>query len=71
VLDFDRRPSEPLGILPQVPISLDGNIILIDVMVVEGSLDFDILPRHDYIYDIDATVSISFHVMHFLLGRFN
>ena len=34
LLDFDRRPSEYLGILPQFPISLGGKIILIDVIVV-------------------------------------
>jgi hypothetical protein len=30
-LDFDRRPNELLGILPQFPISLGRKIALIDV----------------------------------------
>jgi len=34
LVDFDRRPSEPLGILPRFIISLGGRIVCIDVMVV-------------------------------------
>jgi hypothetical protein len=34
LLSFDRHPSEYLGILPQFPISLGGNILIIDVIVV-------------------------------------
>jgi hypothetical protein len=43
LLDFDRHPSEYLGILPQFPISLGGNIVLVDVIVVQGPLDFNML----------------------------
>jgi hypothetical protein len=32
--DFNRIPSEPLGILPQLPITLGGKIVCIDVMIV-------------------------------------
>jgi hypothetical protein len=34
LLAFDRCPSEYLGFLPQLPISLGGKTILVDVIVV-------------------------------------
>ena len=34
LLAFDRCPSEYLGVLSQLPISLGGNIVLVDVIVV-------------------------------------
>jgi hypothetical protein len=65
MLVFDRRPSEYLGILPQLPISLGGKTILVDVILVQGSLDFNMLLRHDYVYDMNVVVSTLFWVMHF------
>jgi hypothetical protein len=41
LLDFNRRPTEPLGILPQLPITLGEKTVYIDVMVVQGPLDFN------------------------------
>lgn len=43
LLDFNRRPSEPLGIFPQLPISLGGKTIYIDAMTVQGPLEFNFL----------------------------
>jgi hypothetical protein len=43
LLAFDRCPSEYLGILPQLPISLGGNIVLVNVIVVQVLLDFSML----------------------------
>ena len=40
ILAFNRRPTAPLGILPHFPITLEGKIVCIDVMVVQGPLDF-------------------------------
>jgi hypothetical protein len=65
LLDFDRRPSEYLGILPQFPISLGGNIFLVDIRVVQGSLDLNIPFGHDYVYAMNVVVSALFRVMHF------
>jgi hypothetical protein len=65
LLDFDRRPSEYLGILSQFPISLGGKTILLDVIVVQGSLDFNMLLGHDYVYAMNVVVSMLFRVMHF------
>ena len=63
-LDFNRRPIVPLGILPQLPITLEGKNVCIDVMVVQGSLNFNLL-RCDYVYTMKAVVSTLFRVMYF------
>ena len=34
----------------QLPIDLGGKIFLVNVMVMEGPLDFNMLHGHDYIY---------------------
>jgi hypothetical protein len=60
LLDFDRRPSEYLGILPQFPISLGGKIVLVDVIVVQGPLDFNMLLGRDYVYAMNVVVSMLF-----------
>jgi hypothetical protein len=65
LLDFDKRPSEYLGILPQLPISLGGKIFLVDVIVVQGLLDFNMLLGRDYVYAMKVVVSTLFWVMHF------
>ena len=46
-------------------ITLGGKTIYIDVMVVHGPLDFNLLLGHDYIYAMKAIVSTLFRVMHF------
>jgi hypothetical protein len=65
LLAFDRRPSEYLGVLPQLPISLGGKTVLFDVIVVQDSLDFNMLLRCDYVYAMNVVVSMLFRVMHF------
>jgi hypothetical protein len=65
LLDFDRIPSEYLGILPQFPITLGGNTIMVDMIVVNGPLDFNMLLGHDYVYAMNVVVSMLFQVMHF------
>jgi hypothetical protein len=65
LLDLDRRRSDFLGVLPQLPISLGGKTILVDVIVVQGLLDFNMLLGRDYVYAMDVVVSTFFQVMHF------
>jgi hypothetical protein len=43
LLAFNRRTSQPLGTLPQFPITLGGKTVFIDVMVVQDPLDFSLL----------------------------
>ena len=62
---FNHRPTSPLGIVPHFPITLGGKTICIDVMVVLGPLDFNILLRRDYVYAMKDLVFTLFRVMHF------
>ena len=55
----------PLGILPQLPITLEGKTVCIDVMIVQGPLDFNLLLGHDYVYAMKDVVSTLFRVMYF------
>jgi hypothetical protein len=48
-----------------LPISLGGNIVLVDFIVVQGPLDFNMLLGRDYVYAMNAVVSTLFWVMHF------
>ena len=65
ILYFSRRPTASLGILPHLPITLGGKTVCIDVMVVQGPLDFNLLLGHDYVYAMKDVVSMLFRVMNF------
>jgi len=40
---FDKGTSRPLGILPNVPITLKRKIVQMNMMVVQGPLDYNLL----------------------------
>jgi hypothetical protein len=65
LLAFNRGTSQPLGILPQFPVTLGGKTVFIDVMVVRDPLDFSLLLGRDYVYAIKAIVSTLFRVISF------
>jgi hypothetical protein len=65
LLAFNRRTSQPLGTLPQFPITLRGKTVFIDVMVVQDPLDFSLLLGPDYVYAMKAIVSTLFRVISF------
>jgi len=65
-LPFNRVTSQPLEILSQFPITLGGKIIYLNVMVVPGPLDYNLLLGRDYVYDMGAIVSTLFRVICFL-----
>jgi hypothetical protein len=65
LLAFNRRTSQPLGILPQFPVTLGGKTVFIDVMVVRDPLDFTLLLGWDYVYAMKALVSTLFRVISF------
>jgi hypothetical protein len=65
LLSFNRRTSQPLGTLPQFPVTLGGKTVFIDVMVVQDPLDFSLLLGRDYVYAMKAIVSTLFHVISF------
>ena len=64
-LPFNRRPSEPLGMLPQLPILLGGKNVCIDFMVVQGPLDFNFLLGRNNTYAMKVVVFTLFRVMLF------
>ena len=57
ILAFNRIPIVHLGILPQFPITLEGKTVCIDVMVVQGPLDFNLILGRDYVYTMKDVVS--------------
>jgi hypothetical protein len=65
LLAFNRRTSQPLGILPQFPVTLGGKTIFINVMVVRDPLYFSLLLGQDYFYAMKALVSTLFRVIYF------
>ena len=65
LLGFSRGTSKPLGILPQLPITLRGKFIYLNVMEIPGPLDRNLLLGCDYVYDMGAIVSTLFRVMCF------
>ena len=62
LLAFNRRTSQPLGILPRLPVTLGGKTVHMDVMVVQSPLDFNFIFGCDYTYAMGALVSSLFRV---------
>jgi len=63
---FDKGTSRLLGILPNVPITLRRKTVHMNVMVVQGPLDYNLLLGRDYIYSMGAIIFSLFRVMCFL-----
>ena len=63
LLAFDRRTSTSLGILIQTPVTLGGKTVLVDFMVIEDPLEFNMLLGCDYFYSMKIVVSTFFCVM--------
>jgi hypothetical protein len=63
LLAFNRTIIQPLGTLPQFPVTLGGKTIFIDVLVVQDPLDFALLLGRDYVYAMKAIVSSVFCVI--------
>ena len=69
LLEFNIRISIALGIISQTPVTLGGKTVLVDFMVIEDPLDFNMLLGRDYVYAMQAVVSTFFHVMYFNHGE--
>ena len=63
LLGFNRGTSKPLGILPQLPITLGGKIVYLNMMVVLGPLDYNLILGRDYVYGMGAIFSTLFRVV--------
>ena len=66
MLGFNKGTSRLLGFLPQLPITLGGKMVYLNVMVVPGPLDYNLLLGRDYVYHMGAIVSTLFRVICFL-----
>lgn len=64
LLAYDRRLGESLRIIPNLPITLGGKTILLDVLV-DGLLDLNMLFMHDYVYAMNVVVYTLFQVTYF------
>lgn len=62
---FNKGTSRPLGILPKLPITLRRKTVHLNVMVVQGPLDYNLLLGHDYVYNMEVIISTLFRVMCF------
>jgi hypothetical protein len=60
LLTFDRRVSQPLGILPQFPVNLGGKMVYFDVMVVHDPFYFNLLLWKYYVYIMRYLCPLSF-----------
>ena len=60
---YGGHPTKAQGILPHVPITLAGKIVLIDIEVVNAQLDYNLLLRRSYMYAMRAVASNIFRLM--------
>jgi hypothetical protein len=53
------------GIIPTLPIELGGKIVFVDVEVVVRSLEYNLLLRHTWFYEMIVVISFIFRVLCF------
>ena len=49
LLAFDRRTCIAFRILAQTPLTLGGKTVLVEFLVIEDPLDFNMILIHDYV----------------------
>jgi hypothetical protein len=54
---LDGHMFQPHGIIIVLPIKLGGNIVFVDLEVVETPLEYNLLLRHTWFYEMTAFVS--------------
>ena len=47
---YDGHPTKAQGILPHVPITLAGKIVMIDIKVINAQLDYNLILGRIYMY---------------------
>ena len=62
---FDGRTYTPYGILSNLQIKLGGKIVEINVEVIDGNLDYNILLGRPWIYAMEVVVSTYFRKIAF------
>ena len=63
--DYDGHPTKAQGILPNVPITLAGKTVLIDIEVVNAQLHYSLLLGRSYMYAMRVVASTVFYLMMF------
>ena len=62
---YEGRSSSPEGLFQNVPVELGGKTILIDIEVIDVTLDYNILFRRSYMYAMKAVASSVFRTIMF------
>ena len=62
---YDGHSNKAQRILSNVPISLAGKTVLVDIEVFNTQLDYNLLLGHSYMYAMRVLESIIFHIMMF------
>ena len=63
--EFDGRSYTPYGILSSLQVELGGKTIEIDVEVIDGNLDYNILLGRPWIYAMAVVLSTYFRKITF------
>jgi hypothetical protein len=62
---FNGSSFKPYGVLPSLPITLEGKMVQVEVEVFDTPLDYNIFLGCSWIDSMHAVVSTLFHVVHF------
>jgi hypothetical protein len=62
---FNGSNFKPYGVLPSLPITLEGKMVQVEVEVFDAPLDYNLLHGHSWIDSMRAVVSTLFHVVCF------
>jgi hypothetical protein len=62
---FNGSGFKPYGVLPSLPITLEGKTVNVEVEVFDAPLDYNLLLGRSWIDSMRAVVSTLFHVVHF------
>jgi hypothetical protein len=62
---FNGYFFKPYGVLPSLPIMLEGKTVQVEVEVLDAPLDYNLLLGRRWIDSMCAVVSTLFHVVHF------
>jgi hypothetical protein len=62
---FNNSDFKPYGVLPSLPITLEGKMVQVEVKVFDAPLDYNILLGRSWIDSMHVVVSTLFHVVRF------
>jgi hypothetical protein len=62
---FNGSGFKPYGVLPSLPITLEGKTVQVEVEVFDAPLDYNLLLGRSWINSMCAVVSTLFRVVHF------